>query len=310
MNMNTYYHYSVLGGFEPIRIPSITSERVMQVTGGVLLLACTVLVMGLCYRSGQAAAMSMAGFADPHMPIQVAAAAQADRGDDRGGLVGGGSVLLFITTSMSDQHLKFLRDCWPLVVSRSALLQRADVKLVGTLPLGRSISPGVEALRSAYKGYNTTLLDAVSLPDPGYAEGAMLALHEAVARKWFAPYDWVIRLNPDVLVLDDGWIVQQMQDPAVDALLVMCTSGVHTDFTIFRPGALRPDAYTSAFSNAEKETEHEMQDIISAGRYRVLPGTWVRGYCRVRGPQSPVVHDHRLVKECTPEILQTYYSDR
>lgn len=302
--MNTHYHYSVLGGYEPIRIP-VVWEKCINVAAPMLLLSFTVLGMVLCYETGKAAAAVAVNLnsADPHIPIQGSAWAEL-AGAKADAVRSRGSVLLFITTSMSDQHLLFLRECWPLVVERSALLRQADVMLVGTLQPGQSIAPGMDALRSAYKGYNTTLLDAVSLPNPGYAEGAMLALHEAAARKWFAPYDWVIRLNPDVLVLDDGWIVQQMQDPAVDALLVVCTSGIHTDFTIFRPGALRPDAYTSAFSNAEKETEHEMQDIISAGRYRVLPGTWVRGYCRVRGPQSPVVHDHMLARECTPSLLQ------
>ncbi len=38
-------------------------------------------------------------------------------------------------------------------------------------------------------------------PNPGYQEGAMLALSVAGGNRWFRPYDWVIRLNPDVLIL-------------------------------------------------------------------------------------------------------------
>jgi hypothetical protein len=42
----------------------------------------------------------------------------------------------------------------------------------------------------------------------GYQDGAIAALAEADTNGYFQGYDWVIRLNPDVLILDDTWIVQ------------------------------------------------------------------------------------------------------
>lgn len=83
----------------------------------------------------------------------------------------------------------------------------------------------------------------------------------------------------------------------------MTRQGVHTDLTIFRPGALGPNAYNSTFPTAEPEAEYEMREIIASGRYRMLPGKSVKDDCRVYGPHSPVVHDHLLDRECRPALL-------
>lgn len=202
------------GGF-PVAAPYI--RKCMRVSAPPLLVVCTVLAMVECYNRGRASVL--VDSAAPHIPIREIAHVVGPSSVARTH----GKVLVFMTTSMSSQHMDFLQYCWPIVVPRSVLLQEADVLLVGTLSHGGSLSPATKALHYAYRGSGTNILTPVALPNPGFQEGAMLAMHEGVARGWFAPYEWVVRLNPDVLILDDEWIVQQMGDPNVDALLMRCS---------------------------------------------------------------------------------------
>jgi hypothetical protein len=131
--------------------------------------------------------------------------------------------------------------------------------------------------------------------------GANLAMALGVSSGWFAPYDWVIRINPDVLIRDSFWIWKTMHDPDVDGIFVNCSAKeIHTDFFAVRPRALRGDAFGEMqryrggrYYNHELTAHHEFQPIIQAGRHRLLPGTKVsNGKCRVRGAKSSVYHEH------------------
>lgn len=229
----------------------------------------------------------------PHMPVQLLSPPIVSETL---------KILLFLTSNLSPQHVQFLRYCWPLVVQRSRLMQNADVLLFATLDPGKNSSEAMDLLHTAYRGVGN--ISVIETPNPGHAEGAMLAMHEGFRQGLFSQYDWVIRLNPDVLILDDRWMLKTMGDSDVDAILVDCESGIHTDFTIFRPSVLGPKAFNSSYVHvAEFEALLEFQPIIDSERYRFLPGTWKRINCRVRGPESPVVHDHKLVPECKPVLL-------
>ena len=52
--------------------------------------------------------------------------------------------------------------------------------------------------------------------------GAILALSEAEARGWFDGYDWVVRLNPDVIVSEDRFLRTHMARDGIDAVLAFC----------------------------------------------------------------------------------------
>jgi hypothetical protein len=95
----------------------------------------------------------------------------------------------------------------------------------------------------------------------GYADdkqwGANLALMVAFQHKWFDGYDWVIRINPDVLIRDSTFLQTHINDPNVDAILHKCRQPscqdgtdnpertpqpfkylqIHTDVLVFRPDA-------------------------------------------------------------------------
>ena len=205
------------------------------------------------------------------------------------------SALLFITTHVSDSHIDFLRHCWPLALSRSPLLRHADVlvyaavdgnwttELEHLLPkvlAGSTGGPGDSM--HVRVGRNTTssspLLDnngpRSSRPltfnyynnsEAGYQGGAMGAMREAVAQNWFDSYDWIVRVNPDVLIRNDEWLLQTMRNESTDAIFVDCPiewvklddkgkpaiqyglrkpgDFIHSDFFAVRPRAIPKDAF-------------------------------------------------------------------
>jgi len=109
-----------------------------------------------------------------------------------------GRVLLYFTTFPKKQHLQIMTDCWPRLIQKSTLLRNADVLVF----LGGKVSP------SFLTEWTTTLqqlhINATlqyNPANPGYQKGAMKAAHALFQNGWWKGYDWIIRLNPDVLNL-------------------------------------------------------------------------------------------------------------
>ena len=64
--MNTFHHYSVLGGYEPIKIPDV-SAMWAKAAVGLLLLACiTLLVVIALYGCGKPCGMDDRALAPAH----------------------------------------------------------------------------------------------------------------------------------------------------------------------------------------------------------------------------------------------------
>jgi hypothetical protein len=150
----------------------------------------------------------------------------------------------------------------------------------------------------------------VSYANPGYQEGANLAFVEGLANGWFCNYEWVIRLNPDVIVRNDSWLLARMNESDVHGVFVdcydrgcaqKCLSGlIHSDFFAFRPN--RVDAHVMKdlvhITNAEDKATAFFRAIVEHGTDRWVPGTHQGGSCRVRGTASPIIHDHNYVESC------------
>eukprot|EP00429_Kryptoperidinium_foliaceum_P039801 CAMPEP_0176159436 /NCGR_PEP_ID=MMETSP0120_2-20121206/81560_1 /TAXON_ID=160619 /ORGANISM="Kryptoperidinium foliaceum, Strain CCMP 1326" /LENGTH=128 /DNA_ID=CAMNT_0017496853 /DNA_START=110 /DNA_END=493 /DNA_ORIENTATION=- len=127
-------------------------------------------------------------------------------------------------------------------------------------------------------------------------------MHQGMVQKWFADYPWVIRIHPDVLIRKSSWILETMKDESVDGIFVQCNADpwkIHGDFYAVRPTALPEDAFSEIVAEFKGMGNHEMtvakefKPIIDSNRHRWLPGNDdSMGVCRVRGSQSPVVHDH------------------
>mmetsp|Transcript_19377 Transcript_19377/g.27622 ORF Transcript_19377/g.27622 Transcript_19377/m.27622 type:complete len:109 (+) Transcript_19377:334-660(+) len=60
-------------------------------------------------------------------------------------------------------------------------------------------------------------------------------------KKLFHGYDWVIRLNPDVIIHNDTTIIARILDPSLDGIFVNCKNDamkLHTDSSAFRPSTV------------------------------------------------------------------------
>jgi len=216
-------------------------------------------------------------------------------------------ILLFITTHFSNLHIDFFRECWPSSIAKSILLQTADVAVFSTGPTNFSL------LQATFPTQNVSVYER---SNPGYQSGAMLALQEAARNKWFDGYDWVIRLNPDVIIRNDTWIWATMRDTNIDAIFVNCRGinqetlpfKIHTDFFAIRPARLPNGTFLNyIFRNAEEQMTLDMQSILQSERYRWLAdgGPKRPGYCRVHRENSPVIHYHEYLTECKNNLADT-----
>jgi len=229
------------------------------------------------------------------------------------------SLLLFVTTHFSDIHLQFLETCWPAAVRKSQLLRQADVLVFGT---GAESERSRRAVAMAFNACKTTRVIAV--PNPGKLSGAMLPLQTAEQRGWFRGYEWVMRLNPDVIVRDDAHLRRLFARSDLDALFARCPAPkvpnrVHTDFAAWRPKKIVPrgafaidpkfsDAfcgtgdrrYFNPICNPELAATRSFTSILASGRYAWLQGK--RSGCRVDGPKSFVVHNHAYVGRCNSDL--------
>jgi hypothetical protein len=167
-----------------------------------------------------------------------------------------------------------------------------------------------EMMHSAHPG-KTAQIWVAMMPNPGYQAGAMQALQVGTQCAWWNGYNWVVRVNPDVIIRNDKWLTDTMARSDVDAIVVDCFKGrnsgpnFHTDFSVFRPQAVDLDALLRVNPNSERHYTAAIQPIFKAGRYRELPGyDNPRGICRVRGQWSPVIHEHSFIayKTCPPPM--------
>lgn len=212
-------------------------------------------------------------------------------------------VLVYITTHLPELHVAFLRKCWPGLIANSVLLQHADMLLftAGEPPLDM-LQDGFGGKKVRVERYNNT----------GYQEGAMLAMETATVQRWFDGYDWVVRVNPDVLILDDEWLIETMLDDGVDGIFANCqdylvcqknclNSLVNSDFFAVRPMHLGPRSFSELpgpYQTAEDQATAAFREIVKEGRDRWIAGTNMQNTCRIRGPGVPVLHAHSVVSQC------------
>jgi len=167
-------------------------------------------------------------------------------------------ILLFITTHINKGHMKALQQCWPYIVQNSNLVAMSDIFIFSTntnqnerkimlSTIDKLFLPANDMYTQTYnKQYrNVTFLAHENL---GYQEGANLALKEAAIHPdWFTGYDWIVRINPDVLIYNDTWILDVMiHDSNAESILVDCLGGmVQTDFMAFRPESFPQEHYAN-----------------------------------------------------------------
>lgn len=196
-------------------------------------------------------------------------------------------LLYFATYPAHEQHLQFLETCWRELLHRGRVLRRADVVLfLG----GEATSEKLSRWRLAVQKLkvNATLYHDAS--NPGYQQGAMRAAHMLVTNGWWRGYDWVVRLNPDVLIYDDTYLEKFFQQQELSAVLASCEhflgAKVHSDFFAVRPSRLPQDSFAdweTYRGTAEYQATKVFQSIMQRKEHAwLLPENMDRA-CRVRG---------------------------
>lgn len=226
--------------------------------------------------------------------------------------------LIFLTTHMSHQQTIFLRYCWPEALRRSKLLNSSDVLVYFNRDKFTSQhKEDVRVLNAAFHRQNLTVhLFQNSIAKDGddrpvKQRGAMDALTAAVQHRWFDDYDWIIRLNPDVIIRNDTWMMDIIsnEESAVSALLINCygetkseaSPKVHTDFFVLRPKELSLDSFQVLTSeNAEFAFTNEIAHVWEdEEKVRWIPGASpLTTACRAGNGrpmnESDVIHYHMV----------------
>jgi len=223
-------------------------------------------------------------------------------------------VLIYITTHLSDTHYKYLDKCWRSMIAKGPLFKQSDFMMFVTESQGRKAN--MTLINSVF---SETGISVHSRENPGYQEGAILAFTEAIENHWFDKYDWVIRLNPDVMIRDDTFLLKYFGDSRVHGIFVDCLDRdcprgnrctdnmIHTDFFAVRPNAISLSAVRETKQgNAELMITEVFSSIVKDGADSWVPGAGPhRGYCRVGGESSPVIHSN-VFKDMHPACLFWY----
>jgi hypothetical protein len=223
-------------------------------------------------------------------------------------------VMLFITTHMSAQHFWLLKSCWPPALQNSPLLNSADV-VVYLNADEKKRKESMAVLKHTFMDQDLT----IHIRDnQGYNQGAMAALSDATKEGWFSGYDWVIRVNPDVIIRDSTFMLDVMQnDPNATGLLINCVKSerspiIHTDFFAIKPEVLPKGTFLNPVKpNAERAFTHDIREaILNKGGQRYVPGSNpLNEFCRAghlrKIEEAHVVHYHpseELMSELTCPI--------
>ena len=135
--------------------------------------------------------------------------------------------------------------------------------------------------------------------NPGYQEGAMAALVVATRRRWFDMYVWVIRANPDVLVVDHSALAAAFRPPT-GAYLYTCWSDgvtlVNTDFFAARPSAMNSSWWGRGLHlgkiNSEASAVQVFRSSIENGTAVLTAGLGERSNGPCRTASAGVIHCH------------------
>jgi len=188
--------------------------------------------------------------------------------------------MLFITTHMSDRHIENLKSCWPLVLENSLLLNTTDVFVFLNCDESK-LNEATELLQSTFYRQKLTI-HTTNENTADKQRGAMAALTEAAEKKWLDNYDWVICLNPDVIVRDHSFLLNAMEnDVDASALLINCrlwsssisSPKILTGFFAIKPEVLPPDAFLNPTGrDAEDAFTNDIFDsILKNNTHRYIP---------------------------------------
>jgi hypothetical protein len=183
-------------------------------------------------------------------------------------------VLLFVTTYPSDEHVSFMK-CQAELLARTQMLKEAHVLLhVGLSSQRHRPFLSHEAWRKLLDAWPMHKKMVRFSTNPGKQQGAKRALHEALTFGWFRDYDWVVRINPDVIIYDERPLFSLMQRSENWAVVAKCgVTQTNSDFFAIRPEHVPIDAFSEwnlSTPDAEGLTDQAFRHIYDAGAYAFL----------------------------------------
>jgi hypothetical protein len=209
-------------------------------------------------------------------------------------------LLIYMTTHYPKEHIAFL-PCWNDAIKRLEIFKYADLILYTTSVPSEEELAQLPFRNVTIKLYNNT----------GYQAGAIQAMIDPFVENvtWFDVYDWVIRVNMDVLIRKDTWIIRTMLDATMNGIFHDChylpnynvRRHLHTDFYAFRPSAVDREMVLRSNDNvAEDHLASSLKNIIDSRKFAYLRGAQnpIWGDCRIVGSDSPVVHSHNIAASC------------
>ena len=219
-------------------------------------------------------------------------------------------ILLFVTTHLSPTHKQFLSTCWRQMLVQP-FFQNADVIFYLTEAMARASD--LESLSQFSKALVTFGVKGL-LPWAGGQGPATAAMHDPHMFGVWRRYDWVIRLNPDVVVYNPDRLQRYMESPNVDAVLGSCSTPstnpldrrVMSDFVVFRPGRINLTTAVHRRSNeegklqelnAENDLSYILRPIVERNRSVWIYEKTSGQNCRTKLPHE-IMHEHGL-SACT-----------
>jgi hypothetical protein len=234
-------------------------------------------------------------------------------------------IAVYMTSHLSEKHLKFLNLCWPYASGYLPLLRNSHLILYTSAEppqdaLDRMQFKSVTVRRYGERRHGEPSGNETGTSDGGPKQmGAKRAMVDPFRKenRWFDGYDWVIRLNPDALIRRNTWIRQTMMNTSIDGIFVDFSNkhvkGLHSDFYAFRPAATNDEALRDNFHKmhtAETHLYSGFRDSIRRKRVAWLPGPRIRlGWARLIGKDSPVIHFHPYFKKCPHYFNATGYKN-
>ena len=243
------------------------------------------------------------------------------------------SVLLYMTSYDNAEHLRALQSCWPAIWKRSTWLQAVDLLLyidIGPLDWVNTTTTREEWIRAAEALTSDAVVRGpIDRQHHAYQSGAMYAMYVPLQEHWFDGYEWVVRINPDVYLLDDTFTSLALQKPEVLGVFANCHCAhtcredglaandlrVHTDWIAVRTGSLHIENFAKWATEENAETyltNVGVHDIILSKSFELIQpsneGPTPKGVpregpgksCRIVGPQWWHYHG-----DCTDPCILT-----
>ena len=244
------------------------------------------------------------------------------------------NAVLYVTTHFSDVHIRYFHCCWPILVQQSPLIQKLHI-IVAATNFTAVAQEELDYLENelfvnnpSYRFMTPANASHLSHCEPhrvaprrnphkrvSSVNYKQCLANYGVSFGWpvVHTYDWMIRVNPDVLLRQSTWLMESMRNTSLDALLIDCGEGtrqIHTDFWAVRPAAATMVGQKNHHNNKkgapfeqmsrirnhlnhERTAFHQFLPIMNANRHAWVPGMEPsQGVCRARGSRAPILHDH------------------